>query len=479
MSGFTSTPYDWVRQIPLELKALDEIPLLGSSSPFPWEEFSHALGEALKLDSCQVSLIETTWRESNEIISRINEKPFSLTYALSPLRGHAYLLFAHSEIEKLLGILLHTNDHVPLIEKDFIHGFTHFLGLELADAFQKTGYEKSFTPQLLSQDELPEEPCLCLDIAATINDQELHGMLCISNELRTAIKESNSKKANSSPIELYNKLEITLQLVAGVTTILTKDWHASHPGDFLILDSCSLEPGVDKGRIMLTMNDLPIFRGKIKEGSIKILEYPLFHEVQTQMSPKDFDDEESDFDEEESDVTDSDFDEESEEFTEEHEDEDDEDEDEDEEYSDDEHYTDGDDDEEEEESEIEEEEEEEEEEETPRKDLKASPPSALKPASMPIKEAAAPAASPKTITTESKPRQSPVKPEDIPITISVEVGRLQMTIQKLTQLEPGNLLELDVHPENGVDLVVNGKCIGKGELLRIGDVLGVRILDKV
>ena len=52
-----------------------------------------------------------------------------------------------------------------------------------------------------------------------------------------------------------------------------------------------------------------------------------------------------------------------------------------------------------------------------------------------------------------------------------------MSIQKLMELEPGNTLELDIHPESGVDLVVNGRRIGKGELLRIGDHLGVRILD--
>ena len=52
-----------------------------------------------------------------------------------------------------------------------------------------------------------------------------------------------------------------------------------------------------------------------------------------------------------------------------------------------------------------------------------------------------------------------------------------MSMQKLMEIEPGNTLELDVHPENGVDLVVNGRRIGKGELLRIGESLGVRILD--
>jgi len=52
-----------------------------------------------------------------------------------------------------------------------------------------------------------------------------------------------------------------------------------------------------------------------------------------------------------------------------------------------------------------------------------------------------------------------------------------MTVQTLLDLNPGNLLELDVHPESGVDLVVNGSRIGKGELLQIGDTLGVRILE--
>jgi flagellar motor switch protein FliN/FliY len=44
-------------------------------------------------------------------------------------------------------------------------------------------------------------------------------------------------------------------------------------------------------------------------------------------------------------------------------------------------------------------------------------------------------------------------------------------------LQPGNLLELNVHPEQGVDLVVNSKKIGHGELLKIGDTLGVRVLE--
>ncbi|MBA3604201.1 MAG: type III secretion system cytoplasmic ring protein SctQ [Parachlamydiaceae bacterium] len=72
----------------------------------------------------------------------------------------------------------------------------------------------------------------------------------------------------------------------------------------------------------------------------------------------------------------------------------------------------------------------------------------------------------------------PLSIADIPMTVVVEVGRVQISVQKLMDLEPGNLLELNIHPENGVDLVVNGVVIAKGELLKIGDSLGVRILDK-
>lgn len=68
--------------------------------------------------------------------------------------------------------------------------------------------------------------------------------------------------------------------------------------------------------------------------------------------------------------------------------------------------------------------------------------------------------------------------DEIPLSISIELGRLQMSIKKLMELEPGNLLELGVKPEQNVELTFGGKCIARGELLKIGDTLGVRILEK-
>jgi len=59
----------------------------------------------------------------------------------------------------------------------------------------------------------------------------------------------------------------------------------------------------------------------------------------------------------------------------------------------------------------------------------------------------------------------------------IEIGQIQMTMEKLLLLEPGNVLDLNINPENGVDLVVNGKRIGKAELVRLGESIGIRILE--
>ncbi len=67
--------------------------------------------------------------------------------------------------------------------------------------------------------------------------------------------------------------------------------------------------------------------------------------------------------------------------------------------------------------------------------------------------------------------------KDIPFQIVVEVDRIKISLEKLLQLQPGNVLELEARPEKGVTLTVNGKKIARGELLKLGDVLGVKIIE--
>ncbi len=66
---------------------------------------------------------------------------------------------------------------------------------------------------------------------------------------------------------------------------------------------------------------------------------------------------------------------------------------------------------------------------------------------------------------------------DIPFPIVVEIDRMLMPLKKILSLEPGNILEIPTHPEQGVYLTVHGKKIAKGELIKLGDAIGVKIVS--
>ncbi|MBF5050674.1 Uncharacterized protein CLAVI_000289 [Candidatus Clavichlamydia salmonicola] len=66
--------------------------------------------------------------------------------------------------------------------------------------------------------------------------------------------------------------------------------------------------------------------------------------------------------------------------------------------------------------------------------------------------------------------------KQFPCRLTIEVGRIKMTLEEIMKLTPGSLIPLGTSPERGVDLVVNGTKVGQGELISLGDMLGVRVL---
>jgi flagellar motor switch protein FliN/FliY len=73
--------------------------------------------------------------------------------------------------------------------------------------------------------------------------------------------------------------------------------------------------------------------------------------------------------------------------------------------------------------------------------------------------------------------ESSVNLKEFPLMVTVEIARFSMTLETLMKLEPGNFLELPVHPSQGVNLHVNGKKVGRAELVHLGEALGIRILE--
>ena len=68
---------------------------------------------------------------------------------------------------------------------------------------------------------------------------------------------------------------------------------------------------------------------------------------------------------------------------------------------------------------------------------------------------------------------------DVPLDLSVELGRSRMTIQDLLGLAPGAVVELDKIAGEPLDILVNNRLVARGEAVVVNDKFGVRITDIV
>lgn len=66
---------------------------------------------------------------------------------------------------------------------------------------------------------------------------------------------------------------------------------------------------------------------------------------------------------------------------------------------------------------------------------------------------------------------------DIPLKVTVELGRTQKQIKDILELSQGSIVELDKLAGEPVDILVNNKLIAKGEVVVIDENFGVRVID--
>ena len=66
---------------------------------------------------------------------------------------------------------------------------------------------------------------------------------------------------------------------------------------------------------------------------------------------------------------------------------------------------------------------------------------------------------------------------DIPVTLSMEIGRTRIPIRNLLQLSQGSVVELDRLAGEPMDVMVNGTLIAQGEVVVVNDKYGIRLTD--
>lgn len=68
---------------------------------------------------------------------------------------------------------------------------------------------------------------------------------------------------------------------------------------------------------------------------------------------------------------------------------------------------------------------------------------------------------------------------DIPVTLSMEIGRTKISIRNLLQLNQGSVVELDRVAGEPLDVKVNGTLVAHGEVVVVNEKFGIRLTDVI
>ena len=68
---------------------------------------------------------------------------------------------------------------------------------------------------------------------------------------------------------------------------------------------------------------------------------------------------------------------------------------------------------------------------------------------------------------------------DVPVTLSMEVGRTRIPIRNLLQLNQGSVVELDRAAGEPLDVYVNGTLVAHGEVVVVNEKFGIRLTDVI
>ena len=66
---------------------------------------------------------------------------------------------------------------------------------------------------------------------------------------------------------------------------------------------------------------------------------------------------------------------------------------------------------------------------------------------------------------------------DVPLNVTVELGRTSKSISEILDFAPGSIIELDRIAGEPIDVLVNGKLVAKGEVVVIEECFSVRITE--
>ncbi len=393
----TSSPQaDWIPRIESALAALEEKPQFGAYEEFQLEEFQEELRKLFKKPSLTIQYLGKGWHSKDKIEALLGGDHYIQEIFLNSIAHPFYWVIDQGSFRALMTDFLGGKEaSSPFLKDEHVQDFYYFLCAEVSFHLASLPFFEDLPPRLGERyahwpDVNASSSAFVFDLSLQVEKQKYHSHLIVPEFFRDEWKSAVGRRG---PLKLslnqLKKIPVELSLEVGSLQLAPLEFKKVKKGDVILMDRCSYDPEKKKGRFVLTLQNIPLFRAKIENRGLKLLDYPLYEHVETPM----------DFEKNEEKELFGDIENEEEIF---HED---------------------------------------------------------------------------ILTEKTEEKSSNVSIEEVPLQMTVEVGRLRMTAQELLQLSPGSLVELNIRPEQGVSLVLHGKAIARGELVKLGEVLGVRILE--
>ncbi len=372
----TEAPLNWIKKVQDALIEAQILSLSGSAPPFPWEALAQKMEELLHIHGLKITVRNTRLLPSESLSAGLGMDPTILALHLTPLMHPAFWIMGKEEIAKLSALALLTSQgNKGFSSPKFQTGFYYFLATQVTALLDELRAFKDLAPKIGKFSALPHEEALCLDIEIHHPKGTIWGRLVCPASFQD---EFNAHYNTQPPAPLTSdwaeQVEVPLRLELGHTALPVSRFQEVRVGDFILLDRCSFDPDSHKGTVTLFLDKTALLRARIKEGSLKIVDYAFY--VEETLTPS------------------------------------------------------------EEEEEMEEE----------------------------------------FLSEEEPPLPEPQ--QDIPLMLlTVEVDPIRIYLNKLIQLTPGQMLEIPVKPEQGVAITHQGQIIAKAELVKLGELIGIKILQ--
>ena len=404
-----STSFDLfsrLRQISPELAALDRKPLITKEYRFPFEELAKALSKQFATN-ISIQVDQSLWKTKEEVEKEkatlhLDQMDCSIFGVSSPFS----FLFPQNLMSNILSALLHDSIAIENQPQELFEAFkAFFLASVVATAKESPGWKNS-SIQLIDHNELSQTAgFFTYQCSISIGTFSFPLLIALPPEFLDKLRAIPRKKEYGSEDWLSQLPIIPISIEAARTHAPLNLIKQLRAGDILFVDFPFFFPNSERARVILTYRGIPLFRAKVKNGVLKLLEMSNMQQAfqplvrlssalsnQEKTMTADTQDTNPTFTSEE--VNNK------------------------------------------EEAQIEKQEQE----------VTASPPA------------------------------QPISFQDLPLLVVVQLKELSMALEQIQALQAGNLLDLDIHPEQTtVQLVVQGHTIAEGDLVAIGDKLGVRI----